>query len=232
MTNAKKLTVENVAVALTVAEKRWFDNRDAETIAKGITQSADLAKARKFFTASVIEFANANLKGCNLTAQNLLNAIEKDLPVKAIMRMGEFFSALSAGDYSSLDGVTALSMLSAAYAGGTSREALLFACTGKGNEHTSDQFKDLALVQKMRRALKGKSVAAATEGTQNSRSFGKNGFCKALNMGKMGKDEKGNKALLVDANNALFVALVGMIEKASDSTLELMKGGKASGSAE
>lgn len=225
MTQAQ-ITIEAYNAALNAAEARWYANRDAKTIAAGIEKSDDIKDARKWLTAKTVEFINANLAGMNLKPEQLLNAVANDLGVKAQKRMIEFFNAIHAGEYRKLDGVTALSVLSSVHAGAKTREAIHFASTGKGDENTSDQVKNIALVRKLQRALG--QVGASTEPTQCSRSFGKNGFCKAINLAMIGRTDKGEKEFMTNTDNVLFGILTKMIETATDTTLETIKGGTGS----
>lgn len=224
--NKFAITLDAYHVALNTAEQRWFDGREAKTIAAGIVKSDDIADARKWLSAQTVDFINGKLEGLNLTGEAYLQAVANQLGVKAQKRMIEFFNALHAENYRKLDGVTVLDILACAYAGAVTRDALTFAATGKGNEHTSSEVKNLDLVRKLQKHLP--VVGSSTEPTQHSRSFGKNGFCHVLNLARMGKDDKGNKRFFTNEKNPLFVACAKMIDKASDSTLELIKGGKAS----
>ena len=138
------------------------------------------------------------------------------------MRACEFFACINAKNYKLLDGVTALQALSAAYAGATTRDAVMFAATGKGNESTSDEVKGIALVRKLQKVLP--TVATGTESTQNSRSFGAQGFARALDIGYMQKDAHKVTRLHVNKSNPFFRAMVKMIETASGETLKQMRG--------
>ena len=101
--------------------------------------------------------------------------------------------------------------------------AVTFAVTGKGNESTSDEVKDLARIRRVQGVIN--KVSARTEPTQVSRSFGKNGFCAYLGLGQFVRDEKtGQKVLKVSKSHAMYKLVAKLVDKASDATLKTMKG--------
>jgi hypothetical protein len=142
------------------------------------------------------------------------------LPVKPVKRMSQFLYLLSTGDLNrGLYRTLALEVLGAGCAGATSRAALTFAATGKGDENTSDLVRDVSLVQKLHRAI-GR-VGSGTEPTQNSNSFGVNGFAKLLGLARMVKDGDKSRELTVNRESPFYRDLRNIIAKASDATLAL-----------
>jgi hypothetical protein len=221
MSNAKEqvITLENVKLAISRANDR-HSKKTGET-----GMQADLLKAVKYWDDGLCVFVAGMLNRARIDQLTFLATIADNMPVKAVMRASEFFACLHAKNYKQLDGVTALSILSAIHAGAVSRSAIFFASTGRGNESTSDVVSDVSLVRKLQKAL-GKTVGATTESTQNSRSFGVNGFCRFLNMGEMVK-VKGKEAVLeVNAKSPFVAAIAKMVEVASEDTLSLVKGAK------
>jgi hypothetical protein len=102
----------------------------------------------------------------------------------------------------------------------------VFATTGKGDEMTSDLVKDVSLVRKLQKVLN--KVGVTTESTQNSRSFGSNGFCLHLNMGHMVKlPGNSESSLEINPKSPFIAAIAKMVEQASEETLGLVKGAKA-----
>jgi hypothetical protein len=222
MTNAAKeqvITLENVKLAISRANDR-HSKKTGET---GF--QADLLKAGKYWDDGLCVFVAGMLNRARIDQLEFLATIADNMPVKAVMRASEFFACLHAKDYSKLDGVTALSILSAVHAGAVSRSAVFFAATGRGNESTSDVVSDISLVRKLQKALR-KTVGATTESTQNSRSFGTNGFCKYLRMGAMVKAKGAEATLEVNAKSPFVGAIAKMVEQASEDTLSLVKGAK------
>jgi hypothetical protein len=222
MTNAAKeqvITLENVFIAINRANDRY----NAKTGSAHLQD--DLKKARGFWDESLCTFVAGMLNKARIDQVEFLATIADNMPVKAVMRASEFFACLHAKDYSKLDGVTALSILSAVHAGAVTRSAVFFAATGRGNESTSDVVSDISLVRKLQKALR-KTVGATTESTQNSRSFGTNGFCKYLRMGAMVKAKGKEATLEVNAKSPFVAAIAKMVEQASEDTLSLVKGAK------
>ncbi|MDP9155302.1 MAG: hypothetical protein M3O74_13740 [Pseudomonadota bacterium] len=214
------ITLENVMIAIGRADAR----HSAKT--GSATMQADLKKAVGYWDDALCVFVAGMLNKARIDQLTFLATIADNMPVKAVMRASEFFACLHAKDYNKLDGVTALSLLSAVHAGAVTRSALVFATTGKGDESTSDVVSDISLVRKLQKALK-KTVGVTTEGTQNSRSFGSNGFCRYLNMGKMVKAKGASEASLeVNAKSPFVAAIAKMVEQASEDTLSLVKGAK------
>ena len=205
-----------MVAAIAQANQRWAQK---ENITGGII-SPDLQRALKFIDAGVTAHAVALMTEEKSPAFFAL--VAQSLGNKAIMRCCEFFACLSSKNYKMLDGVTALEALSCAYAGATTRSAISFAATGKGNESTSDEVQGLALVRKLQKVLP--TVASSTESTQNSRSFGANGFCRALEIGFMQRDAHKINRLVINKSNPFFRAMVKMIESASGETLKQMRG--------
>lgn len=212
------LTIEAVHRALVKGNERYVRDNGYEAG----TVSPDLHKASKFIDDTVIAYAAKLAAQSKLDQQSIIDAIANVLPVKASMRMLEFWACLAAKNYQRLDAVTALEILSAAYAGATSRDAVRFAATGKGNESTSDEVPGIETVRKLQRVMR--KVSTGTEGTQNSRSFGKAGFCRILGMGSMQRDEHGTNRLIVNVGNAYVQAVKRMVEQASEGTLKLARG--------
>jgi hypothetical protein len=212
-------TLENVMLSIRRANDRWA----AKTGEVG--ECEDLKTARKFWDDALCVFAVSMLKRARIDELTFLSTIADKMGVKAVKRVSEFFACLHAKDYTKLDGVTALSLLSAIHAGATSRSALVFASTGKGDESTSENVANVELVRKLQKTLK--KVGTTTEATQNSRSFGANGFCVYLSMGAMVKVAgKTEKQLEVNAKSPFIAAIAKMVEQASPETLALVKGAK------
>jgi hypothetical protein len=208
-------TLEAFNGAVSQANARWASKEGNEG-----KFSPDLSKALRFVDAQVIASTSAMLEAGKIDPVTVLQAVSERLPVKAIMRMSEFFNALSAGAYQRLDAVTCLAILSNAYAGAKSRDAITFAVTGKGDQHTSDQVKNIELVRKLQKVCS--KVGASTEQTQVSRSFGKNGFCSPLGIGRIVSGE----LIEVNPKNVFFKKVAKLIDDASENTLQLMKGAK------
>lgn len=219
-----KITVESINAAYAVAEKRWFLNRDVATVAKGIEKSEDLKKGLKSWSADTAAYCGQLVSESGIEADTFLKACADTLSVKALMRLPEFMQALHAGNYAKLDGVTCLEILCAATAGGATRQAIAFAATGKGDDNTSAVVKNVSLIRKLQKVLS--KVGASTEPTQNSRSFGKGGFCVALGVARMTKDEHGQRVLSVSTDNPVYKRVSDLVSKASDETLKQVKGAK------
>jgi hypothetical protein len=221
-TQAKEqvITLENVFIAINRANDRY------NTKTGSAHMQDDLKKARGYWDDALCVFVAGMLNKARIDQTTFLATIADNMPVKAVMRASEFFACLHAKDYTKLDGVTALSLLSAIHAGAVTRSALIFATTGKGDESTSDVVSDISLVRKLQKALK-KTVGVTTEGTQNSRSFGSNGFCRYLGMGHMVKAKGATETSLeVNAKSPFVGAIAKMVEQASEDTLSLVKGAK------
>jgi hypothetical protein len=211
-------TLENVSIAFNRANDRYNTKTGSAHL------QDDIKTALAYWDDALCVFASGMLKKARIDETTFLATIADNMGVKACKRVSEFFACLHAKDYSKLDGVTALSLLSAVHAGAVSREALYFANTGKGDESTSDIVKDLSLVSKLRRVIPG--VGVTSEETKVSRSFGVNGFCKYLNMGQMVKVKGKSAVLEVNAKSPFVAAIAKMVEQASSDTLSLVKGAK------
>ncbi|KVH64534.1 hypothetical protein WS89_04425 [Burkholderia sp. MSMB1072] len=211
-------TLENVMIAINRANDRWSKKEGRAG------ECEDLKTARKYWDDKLCVFAAGMLKRAKISDIEFLSTIADNMGVKAVKRVSEFLACLHAKDYTMLDGVTALSLLSAIHAGAVSRSALVYATTGKGDDSTSDVVRDVSLVNKLRRVIGG--VGITTEGTQNSRSFGSNGFCKYLGMGKMVRVKGKEATLEVNEKSPFIAAIAKMVETASDDTLSLVKGAK------
>lgn len=217
------LTFAQFNDALTSANERYLAGSPCDKSGNPLTRSADIAKGRKFIDAAVVDSFALLLQQSGIDAWEICTATEKVLPMKAIMRMCEFAHALSAGDYRKLDATTVLTILACAQSGAKTRDAVSFAVTGKGNESTSDEVRDIEQVRRLQKLFA--KVGSGTEPTQVSRSFGKNGFCVALGLGGFNFDEKaGARILKVNKGNAFYKLVAQMVRKASDSTLKTMKG--------
>lgn len=223
--NLNVFTLETLIAAIAVAESRYIATAPTDKAGNVLTASADLRKGRKFLTVETVAHAASLLDKSKIDGNAVLTSIGSAMPVKAVMRMCEFFAALHAKNYQQLDAVTVLSILSNAYAGAKSRDALMFATTGKGDENTSDVVQ-VENVRKLQRVMK--KVGATTAPTQISRSFGKAGFCGALGIGRIVRDEKSGQRELVEVSksNAFFRAVYQMVNDASENTLSLMRGAK------
>jgi len=218
-TIVSQISLENVSIAINRANDRW----SAKTGNTGVCE--DLKTAQKFWDESLCAFLAGMLKRARIDEITFLATIADNMGVKAVKRVSEFLSCLNAKDYSKLDGVTSLSLLSAMHAGAVSRSALTFATTGKGDESTSDNVSNIELVRKLQKVLN--RVGSTTEPTQNSRSFGSNGFAKYLNMGEMVKVAgHTERQLQVNAKSPFIAAIAKMVEQASTETLSLVKGAK------
>lgn len=214
------LTLEMLNAAIATAEARYLASAPTDKAGNPLTSSADLRKARKFVDDKVIAYV-----GNKVDADALCKAIAETMPVKATMRMCEFFSACSAGNYQQLDAVTVLSILSAVNAGASARDAVTFAVTGKGDDSTSDIVKNTALVRKLQSVCA--KVGVTTAPTQLSRSFGVNGFCRALGIGQFERNESGTRELVkIYTKNPFYKRVASLIDDATEGTLELMKGMK------
>jgi hypothetical protein len=123
-----QISLENVSIAINRANDRW----SAKTGNTGVCE--DLKTAQKFWDESLCTFLAGMLKRAKIDEITFLATIADNMGVKAVKRVSEFLSCLNAKDYSKLDGVTSLSLLSAMHAGAVSRSALTFATTGKGGE--------------------------------------------------------------------------------------------------
>jgi hypothetical protein len=225
MTNAQianEFTLENVLLAISRANDRWSVKNGSQG------ECEDLKAARKYWDDKLCVFAAGMLKKARIGEIDFLATIADNMGVKAVKRVSEFFACLHAKDYSMLDGVTALSLLSAVHAGAVTRSALTFAATGKGDESTSDVVSDIGMVRKLQKVMR--KVGVTTEPTQNSRSFGSNGFCKYLQMGKMVKAKGATESSIeVNAKSPFVAAIARMVEQASEETLSLVKGAKKAG---
>jgi hypothetical protein len=213
------ITLENVKLAVNRANDRYNKKTGSAHL------QDDLKKALGYWDDALCVFVAGMLNKARIDQVTFLATIADQMPVKAVMRASEFFACLHSKDYRMLDGVTALSILSAIHAGAVSRSAVFFAATGRGDESTSDVVSDVSLVRKLQKALK-KTVGATTESTQNSRSFGTNGFCKFLKMGEMVKQKGAEAQLEVNAKSPFVAAIAKMVEVASEDTLSLVKGAK------
>jgi len=210
-----EFTLENVLIAIARANDRWAK----KTGSTG--ECEDLKTARKFWDEKLCVFAAGMLKRARIGEIDFLATIADNMGVKAVKRVSEFFACLHSKDYAMLDGLSAL------HAGATTRSALVFATTGKGDDMTSDVVSDIALVRKLQKVMR--KVGVTTEPTQNSRSFGANGFCKYLNMGKMVKVKGSESTIEVNAKSPFVAAIAKMVEQASEETLSLVKGAKKAG---
>lgn len=191
--------------------------REAERL--GDKMQKDIARGLKFWAGDRAQhIAKLALATCD--AENMLRFVRNEAGVKACLRLPEFLDAIVSRDYQKLDIVTTLDIISAACAGGSHRDALRFAATGKGDEFTSDLVKNIALVRRVQKFVGTEKTGS--EQTRVSRSFGKNGFAGALGLGRLIKNEHGQTVLQVDTKHKLFKQLVNMLETASDHTLELM----------
>jgi hypothetical protein len=213
------ITLENVKLAVNRANDRYNKKTGSAHL------QDDLKKALGYWDDALCVYVAGMLNKARIDQVTFLATIADQMPVKAVMRASEFFACLHSKDYRMLDGVTALSILSAIHAGAVSRSAVFFAATGRGDESTSDVVSDVSLVRKLQKALK-KTVGATTESTQNSRSFGTNGFCKFLKMGEMVKQKGAESQLEVNAKSPFVAAIAKMVEVASEDTLSLVKGAK------
>jgi hypothetical protein len=211
-------TLENVSIACESARVRWCDVNGYASDA----QSPDLDKARKFMTAEVCGYAGALMVKGSIDEQSILDGIASRMPVKAIMRMGEMFDRMRSGRGSDR---TTLLATSGALIGATSRSAVYFAVSGKGDENTSDHVRDVETVRKLQKVF-GR-VGVTTVATQLSRSFGKNGFAHVLGMGHFEKQKDGAEPQLTVTRGNVFVReLRKYAETASETTLKLNQGTK------
>lgn len=223
---ATVLTLPMLGVALNENESRYLAKNPQDKGGNELQSSADIRKARKFLTPENVAHAGDLLAKAGIDGQALCDAVAKRQPVKASMRMCEFFSALHSGNYKLLDAVTVLTILANVQAGAQTRAAVSFAVTGKGDENTSDQVRNIERVKRLQRIVPNK-VGAGTEPTQVSRSFGKAGFCGDIGLGRFVYDEKREtRTLKVDGRNPFYKMVARMIDKASDATLKTMKGAK------
>jgi len=217
------LSLSTMSAALEKAQARYLAGNPTDKAGNALTSSADIRKGAKFLDEIVIAHFAGMLEQSGIDAGVVLQSIETTLPMKAIMRMCEFAHALSAGDYRKLDATTVLTILACGQAGARTRDAITFAVTGKGNESTSDEVRDIEQVRRLQKLFP--KVGSGTEPTQVSRSFGKNGFCGALGIGKFEHDEKANaRTLKVNKGNAFYKTVKNMVSKASDATLKTMRG--------
>ena len=221
MNNANTLTLASLALAIMQAN----DRHNAKAGLPSGKVQPDLQRALKHCSVESVAYA-ATL--CD-DQQATLDAVAKTLPVKAIMRMTEFFSALHSGNTALLDRETALTVVGVVCNGAVSRTALAFCSTGKGDENTSDAVKGMTLQRKMQRALG--TVGGSTEQTQHSRTWGKAGFLSlGLNAGNMQAGGVGERELVnVNAKNGFIVALLALLEKTSETTLAVNMGKKVKG---
>lgn len=211
--------------SLNTAQARYLATSPTDNAGNALTSSADIHKGSKFVDAACIVAIGALMQKGNVDSGAMLTAIETRLSMKAIMRLCEFFAAIHAKNYQRLDGVTCLSILSATLAGATSRDALIFATTGKGDESTSDLVKNTALVRKLQNVLN--KVGVTTAPTQLSRSFGINGFCSVIGIGRIVKSPDGTRELIeINQRNPFYRAVFTMIDTATEGTLKLMRGAK------
>jgi hypothetical protein len=211
-----KLDLQNLLNAMNAAETRYLAKQPKNAKGEPLTVSADINGGRKVLTEQVV----AHIAPMISDAPTYLQYIADRAPTKAVLRACEFFSALASGNLKEIDRTTALCTLSAGCNNGTvSRDGIAFATTGKGTEFTSDQFKKMETLKKVQRAMG--TVGVTTFAGQVSRSFGKNGFASGLGMGAMQKGKDGREFAQVDQKSPFVVALVSMIESASEATLAL-----------
>jgi hypothetical protein len=211
-------TLEVVHAAIENARIRWAQENGYAPDAT----SDDLSKAKNYATAEVCEYAGALMLKGNIEAQSIIDAMGARLPVKANMRMLEMFDRMRSGKGSDR---TTLLAIAGALIGATSRSAVHFAVSGKGDENTSDHVRDTATVRKLQNVF-GR-VGVTTVATQLSRSFGKNGFCNVLGMGAFNKSKDGAEPQLSVSRGNVFVReLRKYAETASETTLKLNQGVK------
>jgi hypothetical protein len=218
MTTQNLFNVETVSAAIARANARWAQEWGHT---EG-TKCDSLETAQKYVTADVVTYAAGMLADGSINASDVLGQISDRLPVKATMRMLEMFERMYRGKGSDR---TTLLAVCGALMGATSRNAVHFAVTGKGDENTSDHVKNTARVRKLQKLFG--LVGVTTVSTQLSRSFGKNGFCNILGMGVFEKGAKGtDPQLKVNAENVFVRALATYADTASENTLKLNQGSK------
>jgi hypothetical protein len=218
------LTLNMLAGAIGEAEKRYLSTSPRDKGGNLLTSSADLRKGRKFLTAENVQTAARLLTDAGIDAQALCDRIAKSQPVKATMRMCEFFNALHSGDYKLLDATTVLTILANVRAGAKTRDAIAFSVTGRGDDNTSDQVRSVERIKRLQKLFP--KVGAGTEPTQVSRSFGERGFAGDLGIGRFERDAHGQRMLKVNGSNPFYKLVAKLVDKASDATLRTMKGTK------
>lgn len=210
--------LETVHAALEIARARWASVNGYAPDAV----SDDLTKARNYLTAEVCAYAGALMVKGALDAGAILTDMGDRMPVKALMRMGEMFSRMRSDQ--GCDRTTLLA-LTGALVGSTSRAAVWFSVSRKGDENTSDHVPALETISKLQKVF-GR-VGITTCATQLSRSFGKNGFCNVLGMGAFHKGKDGAEPQLeVKRSNPFVRALRTYAETKSEATLKLNQGVK------
>jgi hypothetical protein len=217
--NVAVITLSGIFNAINEAQDRYSAKKPDAALPQ-----KDLQRARKYLNDATVAAVAPMLEKAGVTPDMLYNAIAKNQPVKATMRMCEWFHAISAGDYKLLDVVTVNTILSAVRFGAVSSKGVFFATTGIGDDTTSDHVKNTALVRKLHNAV-GK-VGATTSSTQVSRSFGKNGFAGDIGLGKFVRDESGERRLTIDGQNPFYRRVAHLIDVATENTLRTMRGAK------
>lgn len=127
------------------------------------------------------KFTAAQWSACAaLFDADTLSMIEKTGNVKTLLRLPSLIEFCITGDRRALQGSAkvAVAALVGLGTGAKTREALSFASTGRGNEHTSDVI-DTAKSALVRKAL-GFIVGPSTEPTQYSVAFGDGNLCDML----------------------------------------------------
>lgn len=101
-------------------------------------------------------------------------------------------------------------------AGASSRAALAFCATGKGDEHTSDSVK-ISKAKMIMRAFG--AIGVSTESTQNSVSFSAGGIAAVLGVAAK---EKRTGMPVVNLENKIAIKLDEMVRGMTDNKLELI----------
>lgn len=146
------------------------------------TSSDDVLKALIAIDRMTDATLNEASKFCDI--ELVAQCIATNENVKKSRRSIDMLNFLASGDLSDLKGSckTLALCLIGLIAGAKNHNALFYAATGKGTEHSSDELENASLCRKFR-DLMGR-IGVTTVGTQKSVSFSDKGLSEAFNLVK------------------------------------------------